>query len=179
METVNLEDFVADVFTDRLSPTSEYSLNDSIPTNCSFGRGKRREEMPIPRMPNFLFSQLKENIPSVGRGIQRKTYTSQSTKPETVPVQSESDPDKNHPLSQEDMNSQNRGDLMEPLFIGQNCTLLMQSPVVPVEQPTVIDKKQTKACDLDMMDEHEFPTLTSGKKTTSKQTKPKKKKKKS
>ena len=53
-------DFIADVFTDRLHSTEELSFNDPVPTKCSFGRGKRQEDIPIPRMPKVLLFQVRE-----------------------------------------------------------------------------------------------------------------------
>lgn len=166
-------DFIADVFTDRLHPTEELSFNDPIPTKCSFGRGKRQEEIPVPRMPKILLFQLKENVPSIGRGLQRKAKSSHATKPGIDPSQSISDQKTDPSILQEKTNPQNSVVKMEPLFLDQNCPLSIPAPIIPSDHSLLQEDNVTEQFGLDMKNETEFPSLptVADKDCTSKQTK--------
>ncbi|GAB1608821.1 uncharacterized protein LOC115232654 [Argonauta hians] len=73
-------DFHCDNFLNQLNPDdSLYSINDSIPTNCSYGRKKRREEMTIPRLPKSLIRTQRIGS-GIGRGITNSSMRT-TTKP--------------------------------------------------------------------------------------------------
>ncbi|CAI9717301.1 Hypothetical predicted protein [Octopus vulgaris] len=73
--TVWNTDFHSDNFVNELNPADPlYSIDDPIPTNCSFGRKKRREEMTIPKLPKFFIIPHK-NSSGIGRGLSKSSGT--------------------------------------------------------------------------------------------------------